>query len=190
MGRIILLYLVSSGFLVFYSREISSVLAAIGNKRFISAWLLAVGISLCFRILLLRRHQKYLSADILNDEKLSSLPLRELYSDVGLWILFGPLMGALTGKLVWNDWKTGLLLLFCSLMIGIVIGAFNYLDMEKALINFLRTQPRARPMRRPRMKISVASKVALLLYSIIGVSVTFVAFMMFDEASSLLQRGR
>ena len=188
MLRIAALYIIFSGLLTAYLREIFSSEISIGIN-FLSTFCLAAGLALALRVCLLRRHKKTLNIHFQEEsQRLVSLPLGELCSDLILWIFLGCVLGFLTGAPWWANWKTAIQLLFASLMIGLVIGAFNFLDMERDLILFLREHTIRVPIHQSRIKISVASKITLLLYSIMAVAVLFIGFMVYHEASDMVGR--
>jgi len=187
MLRISVLYVIFSGLLTAYLGEILAPQESIGKITFAGTFFLVTGLALSTRLLLLRRHEKTLEVPFQKDpQRLISLPFRELRSDLILWILLGSVLGALIGGSWWTDWKTTLQLLCSSLMIGLMIGALNFLQMEKDLILFSREHGGSIAIPQSQIKISVAAKIAVLLYSIMAVAAVFIGFMVFDEASDII----
>ena len=104
MLRISVLYVIFSGLLTVYLRETLPVQATTGTITFVCTFLLAIGLALSCRLLLARRHKRTLSADFQKEPRaVISLPLRELCSDLVLWILLGSFLGVLSGAPWWTN---------------------------------------------------------------------------------------
>ena len=114
------------------------------------------------------------------------LPLRELCSDAGVWGLAGLVVGLVLALFQSGDLKTTVQLASLSLMIGLVIGAFNFLEMERALIFFLREHPGMQALPRPEIEMSIATRLTYLVYIMILASSIFIWGIIFDEALSLM----
>jgi len=187
MFRIAAQYVIFSGLFTAYLSEILPVQARIGKITFLCTLVIVTGLALSLRLLLLRFHERLLRVHFQKEaQTVFSLPFRELCFDVVLWVLLGSVLGILTGGAWWATWKTAVQLFCSSLMIGLVIGAFNFLHMQRALIFFLREHDGSIAVPQPEIKMSVASRITLLLYSIMAVSALFIGFLVFDEASAIV----
>ena len=187
MFRITVLYFVFSGLLTIFFGEILPVKTSIGTIAFVSGSLLTTSFALAIRLFLVQYHKKTLRVHFQSESHFAvSLPFRELCSDILIWIFLGSLLGILTGGYWWTNWKASLQLLGSSLMVGLMVGIFNFLQMEKYLILFCKERGGIPGTGTSRIKISIAAKITLLLWSIIAVAAVFVGFMVFDEISDMI----
>ena len=188
MLRLAVLYVIFSGLLTAYLREILPGELGAGGIAFVVTFCLAIGLALSLRLFLATRHQRALRIHFQKEpDKTVSLPFRELCSDLVLWVLLGSVLGVLAGGPWRTNWKMTLQLLCSSLLLGLMMGVLNFLFMERDLIVFSREHGGRSMIPQPQTRMSIAFKITGLLYSIMALAGVFIGFMVFDEASDLLR---
>jgi class 3 adenylate cyclase len=148
--------------------------------------LVIVGLTLPIRLLILRRHRRLLTPAFFRSEKsFFALPRSEFLADGAIWILNGILIGFFMHYFRGVPVLSGIISLVGCLVLGLLVGILNYLEMEKEVIGFLRESPTTIAVH-PRLALSVTRKTTILLVFMMVVSSLVIAALLFGNIRFLM----